>query len=69
MDDVSDLLAGMDREQKLRLLGRLLNDLHAEKLVSQETLVQIASEVMALDYHDDDDFIVFTHLEHEIEEE
>ncbi|MCP9234760.1 hypothetical protein [Lewinella sp. JB7] len=69
MNDSRDPLAGMDRERKLQLLGRLLNELHAEGVVSRTTLMGIASEVMTLDYHDDEDLIVFYHLEHETEEE
>jgi hypothetical protein len=56
-------------EQKLHLLQELLNDLHQSGYLSSETLMQIASDVMRLEYEQDDDLISFTDLDHETEEE
>ena len=61
-------LEGMDETTKLQFLELLLNDLHQEGLVTTRTLVQIATDVMAIDYQDDEDLLCFNCLDEHEEE-
>ena len=60
---------GLDQTAKLELLHLLLNDLHRSGAVSTETLMNVASDVMLLDYQENDDLLCFNCLDHQHEEE
>ena len=62
-------LDGLDQAGKLHLLELLLNDLHRAGLVSNQTLIHIASDIMLLEYQEDDDLLCFNCLDHQHEEE
>lgn len=69
MEPTTARLDGMEQEEKLRLLELLLHDLRAKGLLSRDTLVQVASDVMLLDYREDHDLRCFDCVPHESEEE
>ncbi|MGB3800024.1 MAG: hypothetical protein WA952_09440 [Lewinella sp.] len=56
-------------EQKLQVLENLLNDLHREGILSSHSLMAIASDVMYLDYRDDEDLLMFSNFNPENEDE
>lgn len=60
---------GYDETTKLHLLELLLNDLHQAGIVSSSTLMNLASDVMYIDYRDDEDLLCFNCLDEEYEEE
>ena len=60
---------GYDDLTKLHLLELLLNDLHQAGMVSSSTLMNLASDVMYIDYRDDEDLLCFNCLDEEYEEE
>ncbi|WP_420457675.1 hypothetical protein [Neolewinella sp.] len=62
-------LDGLDQTAKLELLHLLLNDLHRNGSVSTETMMSIASDVMLLEYREDQDLLCFDCMDHELEEE
>ncbi|CAH1002400.1 hypothetical protein LEM8419_03293 [Neolewinella maritima] len=62
-------LDGLDQPAKLHLLELLLNDLYRQGIVSNPTLMHIASDVMLLEYQQEDDLLCFNCLDHEYEEE
>ena len=59
----------LSREEKFALLERLLNDLHGEGLIGSDSLMALATDVMQLDYREDEDLLCFACLPHENEEE
>ena len=59
----------LSREEKFDLLQRLLNDLHREGLIGSGSLMALATDVMQLDYREDEDLLCFACLPHENEEE
>ncbi len=69
MDTHSSQLADMQQQDKLQLLEWLLNDLHQQGLVSRDSLMQVASDVMLLEYREDEDLLCFQCLPEESEEE
>ncbi|WP_420459125.1 hypothetical protein [Neolewinella sp.] len=62
-------LDGLDQMAKLELLHLLLNDLHRSGSLSTETMMSIASDVMLLEYREDQDLLCFDCIDHEHEEE
>ena len=62
-------LDGLDQTAKLELLHLLLNDLYRSGPVSTETMMSIASDVMLLEYREDEDLLCFDCIDHEYEEE
>ena len=68
MDRLPDI-EELGDDQRLRLLELLLNDLHRRGMVSSDTLVQIASDLILLDYREDQDLLCFDEVAHEMEEE
>ena len=63
-----DTLPALPLEQKLELLEVLLNDLHRADILSKRTLRSVATEVMRLDYLEDQDLVCFNCLDHEYDE-
>ncbi len=59
MDIHSSQFAGMQQQDKLQLLEWLLTDLHQQGLVSRDSLMQVASDVMLLEYREDEDLLCF----------
>ncbi len=62
-------LDGLDPTAKLELLHLLLNDLHRSGAVSTKTMMNIASDLMLLEYQEDDDLLCFNCLDNQYEEE
>ena len=69
MQPTDTTLDGLDQTAKLELLHLLLNDLHRSGSVSTETMMSIASDVMALEYREDQDLLCFDCIDQEYEEE
>lgn len=69
MEPTHPILQDLSEADRLQLLQTLLNDLHARGMLRSETLLQIATDVMQLAYHEDDDLLCYDHGDHEIEEE
>jgi hypothetical protein len=62
-------IANLSQEEKLALLEALLNDLRLEGIIPPGTLMNIASDVMLLDYQEDEELICFQCLDEQNEEE
>ncbi len=60
MDPKTFPIDGLDRDQKLGLLEKLLRDLHEQGILSQESLLAIASDVMHFDYREDESLLTFS---------
>jgi hypothetical protein len=56
-------------EEQLTLLGSLLNNLHEQGIIPRQALVNLASEVMAMDYLEDEELICFQCLDEVNDEE
>ena len=69
MDTENIQVDRLSREQKFSLLHRLLDDLHRQGLIRAETLTELASDLMHIDYHEDEDLLCFSCLAQENEEE
>ncbi|WP_116108139.1 hypothetical protein [Lewinella sp. IMCC34191] len=59
----------LNGKEKMQLLEKLLNDLHEEGILGSHSLMAIASDVMYLDYQEDEDLLHFTAFTPENEEE
>ncbi|WP_116125414.1 hypothetical protein [Lewinella sp. IMCC34183] len=58
-------LPDLTRDEKLHLLEQLLNGLARDGVISNATLMTVATDVMELDYRNDDDLLCFQCLDNE----
>ncbi len=59
LDQVIDNIGTLPRDEQFRLLEAVMNELYVQGVLGKESLRQVALEVMAIDYRENDDLLCF----------